>query len=277
MFSLNFRIIMQIAPSILLTDIIKHYLFLDNNGNETKKLRLFSDGNTGVVFTLKNNLSLELNREKLPNSFLYGQITQFKNVELASDTPLIIVVLQPTGLNKLLGIPAFELCDNIINLEDIFGKESKELEEKIMEASSIQEKLNFLNLFFTSFSLNNLKKKEKIVSVSIDFILKNKGLISNNQLVKFTGYTERHIERLFIESVGINPKNFANIIKLHGFLQYLKNKTEETKLTQIAYLSGYADQSHLIKEFKKITGLTPTIYKNEANKLAVNLIALPIS
>ncbi len=268
---------MQIVPSIVLTDIIKHYLFLDSNSSETKKLRLFSDGNTGIVFTLNNNLSLEINCKKLPNSFLYGQITQFKDIKLPNKTSLIIVVFQPTGVNQLLGIPAFELRDNIVNLDDIFGNKSKELEEKLIESLTIQEKLNFLNLFFTSLALNNLRRKEKIVSTSIDFIVKNKGLISNSQLVKHTGYTERHIERLFRDSIGVNPKNFANIIKLHIFLKQLKNKTEQSNLTQIAYMAGYVDQSHLIKEFKKFTGITPTAYKMEVNKLAINFIALPIS
>jgi AraC-like DNA-binding protein len=93
--------------------------------------------------------------------------------------------------------------------------------------------------------------------------------------VKFSGYSERHIERLFMESVGINPKNFANIIKLHSFLKQLKKTTEKASLTELVYQSGYADQSHLIKEFKKITGMTPTAYKNNKNKLAINFLAMP--
>lgn len=175
-----------------------------------------------------------------------------------------------------MGIPAFELRDNIIGLEEIFSKEGIEIEEKLAEASTIQEELNILNLFFTSIALKNCNEKEQIVSASINFILKNKGLISNSQLVKFTGYTDRHIERLFMESIGINPKNFANIIKLHSFLQQLKNKSDKTNLTEIAYNAGYADQSHLIKEFKKHTGMTPSLYANNANKLAINFVAMPI-
>lgn len=268
---------MQVLPSQILTDVIKHYLFLDNSGFETKNFRLFSDGNTGIVFTSNNNLFLDLNKNKLPNSFLYGQITQFKDIQFPNDTSLIIVVFQPAGIKKLLGIPAFELRDSIINLEEVFCKEGIEVDDMLAEASTIKEKSNILNLFFTSIALKKRSEKEQIVSALINFILKNKGLISSSQMVKFTGYTERHIERLFMESIGLNPKNFANIIKLHNFLQQLKSKSDKTNLTEIAYQAGYIDQSHLIKEFKKITGMTPTLYKNNANKLAINLIALPTS
>lgn len=247
---------------------------MDSNGIETKNLRLFSDGNMGIVFTSNNNLSLDTDNNKLPNSFLYGQITQFKDILLSNDTTIIIVVFQPAGIKKLLGIPAFELRDNIINLKDIFDREDLEIENMLEEAKTIQEKLNILNLFFTTIALKNNIEKEQIVSTSIDFILKNKGLISNSQLVKFTGYTERHIERLFMESIGMNPKTFANIIKLHSFLQQLKNKSNNTNLTEIAYQAGYADQSHLIREFKKHTGMTPSLYAKK-NKLAINFVALP--
>ena len=274
--SSNLRTTMQIRPAPILKDIIKHYLFLDSKGFEPKNLRFFSDGNTGIVFTTNNNLSLDHNKNKLPNSFLYGQITQFKDILLTNETALIIVVLHPTGIKKLLGIPAFELRDGIINLEDTLDKKILEIEEKLALSSTIEEKLNILNLFFTSIVIKNKIEKEQIVTSSINFILKNKGIVTNSQLTKFTGYSERHIERLFMDSIGLNPKQFSNIIKLNCFLRELKNKSNYTNLTEIAYNVGYADQSHLIKEFKKITGLTPTTYKNNSNKLAINFLALPM-
>jgi AraC-like DNA-binding protein len=266
---------MQIPPAPILTEIIKHYLFLDSKGFAPKNLRLFSDGNTGIVFTKNNNLALDYDKSKLPNSFLYGQITQFKNILLTDETALIIVVFQPTGIKKLLGIPAVELRDNIINLEDILDEKSLEIEEKLAIASTIEEKSDILNLFFTSIAVKSKNEKEQTVTSSINFIFKNKGVVTNSQLIKFTGYTERHIERLFMDSIGLNPKQFSNIIKLNCFLQQLKNKSNYTNLTEIAYNVGYADQSHLIKEFKKITGLTPTTYENIPNKLAINFLVLP--
>lgn len=266
---------MQILPAKELSDIIKHYLFLDSKGINAKNLRLFSDGNTGIVFNTNNNLFLDFNN-KLPNSFLYGQITQFKDIYFSNYTSLIIVVFQPAGIKKKFGISAFEVCDNIIDLEEISGKKSLEIEDKLAEAKTIQEKINLLNAFFIALALKNNIKNELLISASINFILKNKGLISNSQLIKFTGYTERHIERLFLESIGISPKSFANIVKLHSFLQQIKTNTKKTNLTEIAYHAGYADQSHLIREFKKHTGMTPSLYTKKTYKLAINFVAFPI-
>ncbi|KFF16405.1 helix-turn-helix domain-containing protein [Flavobacterium hydatis] len=267
---------MQVLPPKELSPYIKHYLFLENKGNDTQKLRLFSDGNTGVVFSLKSKLiSGYSNYEAqnyLPSSFLYGQLNGFKDIYSGSEMSIVIVVFQPNGINQLLGITSSELRDTIITIDDIFGLEGIELQEKLSEQTTIQERLNLLNHFFKTLEAKKPLSNQLIAAASLDFIFKSKGQFSLKQLVDYTGYTERHIERKFTECVGLNPKKFGNIVKIHGFLKLLKNKSEDTNLTTISYDAGFSDQSHLIREFKKHTGMTPKEYLYNAGKLTNNFI-----
>ena len=113
-----------------------------------------------------------------------------------------------------------------------------------------------------------------LVQAALEFILKNRGVITINELVKYTGYSERHIERTFIECIGLNPKKFGNTVKLHSFLKLLRDKSREENITNFCYEAGYSDQSHLIKEFRKYTGITPMQYLKNTNKLAINFIEL---
>jgi AraC-like DNA-binding protein len=267
---------MQILPSKELQPFIKHYLFLESEGKIIKKLRLFSDGNMGIVFSFGDNLiTKNKNNElidSLPNSFLYGQISQFKDLYLQGEVSLIVVVLQPSGINQLIGISADELLDKIIRIEDLFGCQGLEIQEKLAKKVAFQSKLTLLNTFFIELTAKKNTSNQWLIHASLDFIVKNKGNVSIHQLVKYMGYTERHLERKFMETVGLSPKKFSNIIKLHSFLKYLK--VEPKNLTIIAYEAGYADQSHLIKEFKKYTGITPTEYVSKASKLAINFMEL---
>jgi AraC-like DNA-binding protein len=267
---------MQILPPKELLSFIKHYLFLESKENELRKLRLFSDGNTGIVFSFKSNLigsPVDSGEQTtLPHSFLYGQISAFKDVCLADEAALVIVVFQPSGINQLLGIPAGELRDNIVDTEYLLGKRGIELYEKLAETPGIQDKLQLLNLFFIELALRRTSPDDPVIKASVDLIVKNNGLISSSRLIKLTGYTERHIERMFIKSIGISPKKFSDVIKLHHFLKRLKKDQPDKSLTFLAYEAGYADQSHLIKEFKKFTGMTPMAYINKAHKLTVNFI-----
>ncbi|MES2519714.1 MAG: helix-turn-helix domain-containing protein [Bacteroidota bacterium] len=268
---------MQIAPTRELLPYIKHYLFLESAGDCIKKLRLFSDGNTGLVLTFRGNLIANIHDNKslnYPNSFLYGQISEFKDLYLAEKTLIIIVVFQPYGINRLLGISANEIRDGIIASDDIFGWQGSLFYEKLSEQSSLEAKLPILNAFFLELSAKKAISNQTLIHASLSYILKSKGNISINQLVKLTGYTERHIERTFSESIGLSPKKFGNIVKLHNFLSLLKDKSKQNNFTNFCYDAGYADQSHLIKEFKKYTGITPTKYLNDTNRLAINFMEI---
>ncbi|WP_394772748.1 helix-turn-helix domain-containing protein [Flavobacterium sp.] len=266
---------MQVSPPKELSSYIKHYLFLDNAATDIQKLRLFSDGNTGVVFSLKSKLISDINDYKvknyLPSSFLYGQLNGFKDIYSDNEIALVIVVFQPNGIHQLLGIPANEFQDSIINIDEIFGQKGILLQEQLSENNNYG-KIEVLNHFFRKIVNEKSIPNQLLINSSLDFIIANKGLFSVKQLVEYTGYTERHLERKFKECIGLNPKKFGNVIRLHYFLKLLKDKSDETNLTTISYDAGFSDQSHLIKEFRKHTGISPREYLYSTGKLANNLI-----
>ena len=272
---------MQISPSKELTSYIKHYLFLHNKETAIQKLRLFSDGNTGVVFSLKSKLISEISNDEvkkyLPTSFLYGQLDGFKDIYSENETSLIIVVFQPNGFYQLLGVPATEFQDSIIPVEDVFDQKVTELQEKLSQQNN-QTRVELLNHFFRSLIAAKSVPNQSIINNALNFIITNKGDFSVKQLVEYTGYTERHLERKFKECIGLNPKKFGNVIRLHHFLKLLNNKSDTTNLTAICYDAGFSDQSHLIKDFRKHTGISPREYLFNSRKLTNNLIkTFPVS
>ncbi|UWY29505.1 helix-turn-helix domain-containing protein [Flavobacterium sp. TR2] len=266
---------MQASVTKDLLPYIKHYLFLDDPETALQKFRLFSDGNTGLVFSIKSKLIAGINKydvkNYLPASFVYGQLSSYKDLYSENEIKLIIVVFQPNGINKLLGVPADEFHDSIIPVEDLFGKKTSTLLEKLSEENN-QTRIDLLNHFFRPLIAVRPNSNQLLVNSSLNFIIGNKGHFSMKQLVEYTGYTERHLERKFKECIGLNPKKFGNIIRLHHFLKLLKDKTDNINLTAICYDAGFSDQSHLIKEFRKHTGITPTEYMSSSEKLTNNLI-----
>jgi AraC-like DNA-binding protein len=62
--------------------------------------------------------------------------------------------------------------------------------------------------------------------------------------------------------VGVTAKQFAKIIQFQQSLEQITVK-DYSKLTDIVYANGFADQSHFIKVFKAFTGKTPLAFTSK--------------
>ena len=50
-----------------------------------------------------------------------------------------------------------------------------------------------------------------------------KGQLTVNELTKLTGYSERKLERLFHQAIGISPVKYLQIVRLHYFLSLMRS------------------------------------------------------
>jgi AraC-like DNA-binding protein len=61
----------------------------------------------------------------------------------------------------------------------------------------------------------------------------------------------------FREVVGLPPKTVARLLRLERAIELAASGVE---WAEVAYACGYYDQSHLVNEFQRITGASPTQY-----------------
>ena len=69
------------------------------------------------------------------------------------------------------------------------------------------------------------------------------------------------ISRLFIEVIGISPKEYVQIKRINQSLALFAS-SKDIKSQDLADQLGYYDSAHFINEFKKYTGKTPKSLKN---------------
>ena len=68
--------------------------------------------------------------------------------------------------------------------------------------------------------------------------------------------SERTLERIIKQSVGLSPKIFSRIMRFQDGLNCLR-QTNFENFTELAYQYDYFDQSHYNREFKEFTGTNP--------------------
>lgn len=82
------------------------------------------------------------------------------------------------------------------------------------------------------------------------------GMIRVSQLCDIFNITPRSLERHFTEEIGIPAKELLQIFRINRAIMMLA-ENPEANLAGISYLSGYFDQSHFIRDIRKITGISP--------------------
>ena len=71
--------------------------------------------------------------------------------------------------------------------------------------------------------------------------------------------TERTFQRMFEKNIGISLNLYRRVCQFNSAFQQLNNR-HFSRLSDLAFLNGYADQSHFVRSFKEFTHLLPTEY-----------------
>ena len=113
---------------------------------------------------------------------------------------------------------------------------------------------------------------EKIKNIIIELIHYSDELPKVNYsdyISEKMGMDYTHLSKLFSEVRGITIEHFIIAHKIERVKELLLY--DELNLTQIFYIMNYSSVSHLSKQFKKVTGLTPTFFKNLKDKKRIAL------
>ena len=76
-------------------------------------------------------------------------------------------------------------------------------------------------------------------------------------LARRLGLSREHLHRLFRSVVGLTPGEYSRCARMHGAKRLLR---EGASLADAAQASGFADQAHFSRWFRRIFGVTPTMH-----------------
>lgn len=132
-----------------------------------------------------------------------------------------------------------------------------------------------INLLKSGLELLDDKKSiliEKIKNVITEMIHYSDELPKINYsdfISEKLNYDYTYLSNTFSEVKGITIQQFIIIHKIERVKELLLY--DELNLTEISYKLHYSSVSHLSKQFKKVTGLSPTYYKQLKQKRKGNL------
>jgi AraC-like DNA-binding protein len=164
------------------------------------------------------------------------------------------VRLDPLGAFSLFGVPMHELGNRIVELSDLLGPDAERWAEGLSETRAWQERFSLLDrLLADRMAAGPVPAPE--VTWAWRTMRRAGGVVRVADLAAGAGCSHRHLVSLFREQVGTTPKTAARVLRYERAAWLLARG--DMALAQVAAVCGYADQSHLTREFTRFAGMTP--------------------
>jgi AraC-like DNA-binding protein len=161
----------------------------------------------------------------------------------------VAIALTPPGAYALFGMPLRELANATAGFEDLLGRDAALLTERLSENPDT----GVLDDFFRARLLDAPSPPRPVLG-AWDRITATRGRLRIDALADEAGWTRRHLAGRFRAAFGFGPKTVARVVRL----QHAVSLAGRLPWPEIAHRCGYADQSHFNREFRALTGCTPT-------------------
>ena len=166
----------------------------------------------------------------------------------------------PLGAWRFFGVPMSELAGRMVPLDDLADRDMTGLRNRLADLPDAARRLDLVEAFVAD-RIKRSKRRDSAMEAAYDILLDRKGHLRVGRLADHLDISRKHLADRFRVTVGLPPKAVARIIRF-GHAQALAR--EGGGWADVAAACGYADQSHLARDFLELSGSTPTGWKNAA-------------
>jgi AraC-like DNA-binding protein len=162
------------------------------------------------------------------------------------------VAVRPLGCRALLGLPAAELAVLDVDASAVLGAAIvDEIRDGLRAAADWPARFDTVD--------SVLRRQLRDVSIAPEMIHACRrltdGTVAIADLADEIGWSPRYLTDRVRAEVGLRPKQIARVAR---FYRARKAVRPSTRLADVAAGHGYADQSHLVRDFRAFAGCTPS-------------------
>jgi AraC-like DNA-binding protein len=187
-------------------------------------------------------------------AIVVGAMTRPLVVPAGGGARMTGVRFRPGRATAFLRIPAAALTDDRVPLEAVWP-DGAAVADHVGSAAAPDQAVARLAAALVA-RLSRLDPVPPDVLAAVERITARGGRIDVGCLAASLGVTRQHLARRFAAHVGVPPKTFCRVARLWSVLR----STAVGRVTWAALAAdlGYSDQSHLVAEFRSLTGVTPS-------------------
>jgi AraC-like DNA-binding protein len=177
------------------------------------------------------------------------------DTEAPHGNALLGVAFHAAGTRPWLGVDADELSDRITPLADVIGREALALREALLEAPSLEQRFATVEAWLLA-RLQRRRAIHPLLGWATARIEASRGQVGVDALAREAGVSRKHLASLFRQQVGLGAKSLARVHRFSAAVAMLAGRSQ-VPWAELAQHCGYYDQSHLVRDFRTFSGMSP--------------------
>jgi AraC-like DNA-binding protein len=162
---------------------------------------------------------------------------------------------QPGAAAGWLGLPMSEIVGRRVNLSDLWGRTARDLSAMIEEAATTATRLRLWQSQLLQVMPNRAVPDREMRAL---FDALKPACAAPRKLRSIQDrldISERTLRRRCRDHFGYGPKTLDRILRFQRVVRMARTGGE-TSLSGLAFAAGYADQAHLSREIRELSGMT---------------------
>ena len=191
----------------------------------------------------------------------YGVTSGLSTTTLTGDGWAVGVMCAPAAGLLVTGHCVAEYTDRSVDVADVLGGDGEVLVNRVRAAMALGPRSAEAHRLAMAAYADVLRRflpvdaEGELVNRLVAFVETRSDVTHVAQVCDAFGLSERALQRLVHRRLGLTPKWLIQRRRLQDAVQLLRERT--TTLAHVASELGYADQPHFIRDFSRVTAMTP--------------------
>lgn len=189
-------------------------------------------------------------------SFTAGLFAGPVTIDSFGASNCIQINFTPLGARRFFRLPMTELTDRMVMLDEVLGIDGARLRDQLGEEADWEKRFDIAEAFILQ-KLGNADAPSPEIAWAFDRIAATGGRAKVASIAEKIGWSRKHLARRFTDEIGLGPKSVSRIVRLNRAIAAAR---AGDGWAGIAADCGYADQAHLVREFRDLAGASPTAW-----------------
>ncbi|WP_240232326.1 helix-turn-helix domain-containing protein [Devosia lacusdianchii] len=244
----------RFEPTARLAPFVEYYWMVDWHLPEGQSYA------TELLPQPRLNLAFTLER-----GWVTGVTTSRYTYTVSGSASVVGIMFRPGGFRPFLGHAVAELVDRTIEAETLFPRADAAWRQALLATNDPTAMLDMVEALLAGDGLPEIDGNVATASRIVSQIQQDRSIVSVGALAERSGLSERTLQHLFQNHVGVRAKW---VIRLYRLTEAARLATEETdpNWTRIAHELGYTDQAHFSNDFRNVVGRSPVDYMRNARQ-----------